>query len=126
MKVHGTHKIGRFKKIIRLFILTLNCSKLLKKNSSSNAKYRAIACNVKENQNDMKFVYCCLGKINQSELSILLVTMIAGNQAIRIQHFPKKNSLSFLKTLIIDLKNFYRKTFEFPRVTLQKKRKNST
>ena len=57
MKVHGTHKTGRFKKVIRLFILTLNCSKLLKKNSSSNAKYRAIACHVKENQHDMKFVY---------------------------------------------------------------------
>ena len=31
----------------------------------------------------MSFIYCCLGKINQPELSILLVTLLVVSQPIR-------------------------------------------
>ena len=58
-KVYGTYEIGRFKKPqknIRLIILTLNCSKLLKIASSSYTTYRAIAFNLKENQNELSLV----------------------------------------------------------------------
>ena len=47
-------KLGELKKpkkFIRLFTLTLNCSKSIKKISNSYPKYRAIALNAKENQN---------------------------------------------------------------------------
>ena len=74
----------------------------------------------------MIFNHYCLEKINQSELSILLVTLLVGNQPIRIQHFLKVNCLSFFKNFDPYLKNVYQKTFEFPRLTLQEKRKNST
>ena len=40
-----------------------------------------------------------MGKINQSEMSILLVTLFVGNQPIRIEHFLKVNCLLFLKNL---------------------------
>ena len=68
----------------------------------------------------MKYVFFCflLEKINQSELSILLVTLFVGNQPIRIQHFLKVNCLLFLKNVNHYLKNVYQKTFELPRVTL--------
>ena len=68
----------------------------------------------------MKKLFFCflLEKINQSELSILLVTLFVGNQPIRIQHFIKVNCLLLLKNLNHYLKNFYQKTFELPRVTL--------
>ena len=54
MEVHGTYKFGRFNKSqkIRIFTLTLNCSKLLKMVSISNTKHRAIALNVEENQTE--------------------------------------------------------------------------
>ena len=67
-------KLGDLKspKKIRLFILTLNSSKLLKIFSSSCTKYKAIVFKVKENQNEMSFIYYYLEQINQSELSFLL------------------------------------------------------
>ena len=54
MEVHSTYKFGRFNKSqkIRIFTLTLNCSKLLKMVSISNTKHRAIALNVEENQTE--------------------------------------------------------------------------
>ena len=73
----------------------------------------------------MSFIYFLLEKINQSELSIILVTLFVGNQPIRIQHFLKVNCLLFLKNLNHYLKNVYHKTFELPRVTFQEKRINS-
>ena len=67
----------------------------------------------------MKYVFLLLlEKINQSELSILLVTLFVGNQPIRIQHFLKVNCLIFLTNLNYYLKIVNQKTFELPRVTL--------
>ena len=66
-----------------------------------------------------------MGKINQSEMSILLVTLFDENQPIRIQHFLKVNYLLFFKNLYHYLKNVYQKTSELPRVTLQEKEKIS-
>ena len=58
-------------------------------------------------------------------MNVFLVTMFVGNQPIRIQHFLKMNYLSFLKTPQSLFEKSLSKTFEFPRVTLQEKRKNS-
>ena len=51
-------KLGDLKslKIIRLFILNLNSSKSLKTFQSSYTKYRAIAFDVKETQNELNLI----------------------------------------------------------------------
>ena len=116
--VYGTYKIGRFKKsqkIIRLFILTLNSSKLLK------TKYRAIAFNVKK----IRIVYYYLEKINQTELSFLLLITVCWKSTNQNPALFKSELFIILKILNHYLKKFYQKTFEFPQVTLEEKRKNS-
>ena len=85
-------------------MLTLKGSNLLKKLPSSHTEYRAFASNLKGNQNEMTSIYYWLEKINESELSIILVTLFVGNQPIRNQHFLKVNCISIFKNLNLYLK----------------------
>ena len=71
----------------------------------------------------MSFINFYSEKIIQSELSFLFLSLFDGSQPIRIQHFLKVNCLLFLENL--NSKTVYQKTFEFPRVIFQEKRKNS-
>ena len=91
--------------------------------SSSYTKYRAVAFNVKENQNEINFFCFLLEKINQSELSILLVTLFVGNQPIRIQHCLKVNCLLFKKNINHYLKMSIKKYLSFLELLYKKKEK---
>ena len=80
-----------------LFIHTLNSSKLSKKFSSSCTKYRAIAFNVSKNLTKMSFIYYYVEKINQSELSFLLIITVCWKSANQNPAFSKSELLMIFK-----------------------------
>ena len=91
-------KLGDLKSV-RLFLLTLNSSELLKIFSSSYTKYRAIAFNVEESQNEMSFIYYYLEKINQSELSFLLFITVCWKSTNQNPAISKGDLFTILRKI---------------------------
>ena len=76
----------------------MNASENLNKLSSSYTKYSVIGLTQKKIRLKKHFICCCLRKINQSELSTVLVSLFNQDQPIRVHHFLK-TVYDFSKTL---------------------------
>ena len=98
-KVHSIFKIGRFEKSRIFFFMIFTCFDLVEMSkkifqvfiqSIDRLFFSMKKIGIKQNN-------MLLCKINQSDLSNVLVTSIVGDQIIRVQHFLKVNCSNFQK-----------------------------